>query len=135
MGKQITVFVCSTVLAFVSFASPAFAQQKTIRACEKEWRESKAGLKANAITEKDYLVICHPGGVAAQPTAATSPAAAPGPVPAASSQTIARQKTVAACQKEWRESKTALKANGVSEKDYIAVCHAAAVAAPPDDGP
>src|SRR5262245_45067374 len=42
---------------------------------------------------------------------------------------LAQQKTVRGCQQEWRANRTALQANGMTEKAYVADCRS--VSAPP----
>src|SRR6202011_3371818 len=90
-------------LAYVVFAgtlalsSPALAQQKTVKACQEEWRANKATNQAKGITEKAYVAECRASVATAQP-------AAPPPRPA-SPQVATGQKTVKACQEEWRANK------------------------------
>src|SRR5258706_281911 len=50
-------------------------------------------------------------------SSAVGSAAAPGP-----SQTPSPQKTVRACQEEWRANKAANQASGITEKAYVAQC-------------
>lgn len=88
-----TVFVCLAAAASaVAFSNPpALAQQKTIKACQEEWRANKEANQAAKITEKAYVEKCRaesgkPAATTtapAKPPAATPPAAAP-PKPAAS---------------------------------------------------
>jgi hypothetical protein len=84
-------------------SSPALAQQKTVKACQEEWRANKAANQANKITEKAYVEQCRAGDApAATPTAAkpapapstptaapppTTPASAPATAPAPASRT------------------------------------------------
>lgn len=46
------------MLAFLTFASPSFAQQKTVKACEDEWRAKRAENQKAGITEKAYVEKC-----------------------------------------------------------------------------
>ena len=62
--------VCSTLTGLIVLSSQAVAQQKTIKACQEEWRANKAVNQANGITEKSYVDQCRAGGVPTQPTAA-----------------------------------------------------------------
>ena len=119
MRRQIVIGVCSAVLGFVTLSSHAVAQQKTVKECQVEWKANKAANKANGVTEKAYVAQCRSGATSAQPTAA--PAAAPTPAPPAKAA-ASGQKTVKDCQKEWRANKTANKANGITEKAYVAEC-------------
>ncbi len=120
MRRQIVIGVCSAVLGFVTLSSHAVAQQKTVKECQEEWKANKAANKANGVTEKAYVAQCRGGAASAQPTAA--PAAAPTPArpPKAAAS---GQKTVKDCQEEWRANKAANKANGITEKAYVAECH------------
>jgi hypothetical protein len=78
--------VCSAVAGLMIAASPAVAQQKTVKACTDEWRANRAANQAAGITEKAYVDKCR-AGEAAAPTAPasapTKPAAAPAPAPLA----------------------------------------------------
>jgi hypothetical protein len=48
-----------------------------------------------------------------------------------SSHAIAQQKTAKECREEWRASKAANQASGVTEKTYVAQCHGGAAPAQP----
>ncbi len=55
MTKRSILLICFTVIVsgLVLSATPSFAQKKTIKACEEEWRANKAANEAAKITEKD----------------------------------------------------------------------------------
>jgi hypothetical protein len=100
MRFSATVLACSAMLALVGAPHPALSQQKTVKACQEEWRANKADNQTKGITEKAYVEKCRAGGAAAQPTAApaeqpkptAAPAAAPAPKaapPAKPRETIA----------------------------------------------
>jgi hypothetical protein len=73
---RITVFLLTAVLGVVTFSSPLFAQQKTVKACQEEWRANKAANEAKGVTEKAFVTQCRAGGTMAPPPAAsTSPPA------------------------------------------------------------
>lgn len=79
-----SIFVGASVLSF-----PAVAQQKTVKACQQEWRANKAANQAKGITEKAYVGQCRTGTATtvpapAAPTAAAPPKAAPSTAPASS---------------------------------------------------
>ena len=59
--------------------TPAIAQQKTVKACQDEWRANRAAHQAAGVTEKAYVGKCRAGDTAAPPAAtpATAPTAAP----------------------------------------------------------
>ena len=62
--------VCSAVIGVALLMSPAFAQEKTVRACQAEWRANKADNQAKGITEKAYVAKCRGGDSAAKPAPA-----------------------------------------------------------------
>ena len=83
--------VCSIVLGASVLSFPAAAQQKTVKACQEEWRANKAANQAKGVTEKAYVAQCRAGTAttAPAPTAptATAPAkTAPSTAPAAPSR-------------------------------------------------
>src|SRR5690348_16277970 len=75
--------IACVILGSIILTSPAFAQQKTVKACQEEWRSNKAANQAAGIKEKDYVAQCRTG---AAPTAA-APAQAPATTPAPSTAT------------------------------------------------
>jgi len=138
MRRQIAVVMCSAVLGLMAFSSHSFAQQKTTKACQEEWRANKAANQANGITEKAYVAECR-GSAAPAQTSAPPPAPSPAPS-AAAPQTATGQKTAKACRDEWRANKAANQANGVTEKAYVDQCRggttpAQTTAAPPPPSP
>jgi hypothetical protein len=76
--------VCSVVIAALALSFPALAEQKTVKACQGEWRANKAANQAAKITEKAYVEKCRADSASAQPAAtpAAKPAAAPTAAPA-----------------------------------------------------
>jgi hypothetical protein len=127
MRRQIAVVMSAAVFGLISLSSHALAQQKTVKACQEEWRANKTANQANGVTEKAYVASCRGGAPATQTTAA--PAAPPPPAPtAAAPQTGTGQKTAKACQAEWRANKAANQANGITEKAYVASCRGGAPA-------
>src|SRR5271154_436224 len=119
MRRQIAAVICSAVIAVLTLSSHAMAQQKTVAACQAEWRANKAVNQANGVTEKAYVAQCRGGTAPAQAT--TAPAASSAPT-AAAPQTAGGQKTAKACREEWRANKAANQANGVTESAYVAQC-------------
>ncbi len=129
MNMRFAAVICSTLTGLMILSSQAVAQQKTIKACQEEWRANKAANQANGITEKSYVDQCRAGGAPTQPSAAPAPSAPPTSPgitarPSRSSQTVAGQKTVKVCQEEWRANKAANQANGITEKSYVDQCRA-----------
>jgi len=103
--------------------SPQAATGKTVKACQEEWRADKAANQAKGVTEKAYVAECRSSVATAQP-------AAP-PVKPASPQAATGQKTVKACQEEWRANKATNQANGITEKAYLVRCRVGGTAAQP----
>ena len=127
MSRHLFVFMFSAALAMVTLNSHAIAQQKTVKACQDEWRANKAANQASGVTLKAYVAECR-GGASAQPTAVpASGTAAPRTSP---TQATGGQKTVKACQDEWRANKAANQASGVTLKAYVAECRGGASAQP-----
>jgi hypothetical protein len=116
--------VCAALLGLVALPSSVFAQQKTVKACQDEWRANKADNQAKGITERAYVAQCRAGG---QP--ASAPAATPAPIPSAAAP--APTKTVKACQDEWRANKAAYQEARVTEKAYVDKCRAGEAVALP----
>jgi hypothetical protein len=87
MNKRIFVALCAAVV--VLSTNVAFAQQKTAKECQDEWRANKAANQAAKITEKAYVEKCRSGSASAQPAPASAAkpsapaAAAPAAAPAA----------------------------------------------------
>ena len=85
--------VCSFLLSASVLSFPAIAQQKTVKACQEEWRANKAANQAKGITEKAYVAQCRAGAAAttapvpATPTPAAPPKATASAPPAAPSRT------------------------------------------------
>ena len=110
----------------ISFA-PALAQQKTVKACEEEWRANKDANQAKGITEKAYVEQCHGQAGATVPKVEAAP-----PKATKTAAPTAAEKTVKACEEEWRANKAANQAKGITEKAYVEQCHGGgAIAAPP----
>jgi hypothetical protein len=124
--------MCAALLGLAALPSPVVAQQKTVKACQDEWRANKADNQAKGITEKAYVAQCRTGSPSARP--ASAPAAAPASTPSAAAPTPT--KTVKACQDEWRANKAAYQAAKVTEKAYVDKCRAGeAVALPTPPAP
>jgi hypothetical protein len=113
-----TIVVGSAIIGALLLSVPAFAQQKTVAACTKEWQANKDANQAKGITLKAFVTQCR-GGAAQTQTAPSTTAARPAVAPAA-----AGQKTVKACTDEWRANKDANQAKGVTLKAYVADCRA-----------
>src|ERR1700683_28630 len=130
MRYSFTLAIGTVVFGLIALPGSVVAQQKTVKACQDEWRANKADNQAKGITEKDYVAQCR--GAAAAPPASTPPASPPsaptGAAPAAG-------KTVSACQAEWRANKAGYQATGVTEKGYVEKCRAGETVALPSAVP
>src|SRR5262244_234658 len=124
--RTIIAISCAIIGASV-LSFPALAQQKTVKACQEEWRANKDANQAKGITEKAYVTQCRAGGVAAQP----APSAPPSTTTAAPAPAAAGQKTAKACRDEWRANKGANQAKGITEKAYVTQCRAGGTVAAP----
>jgi hypothetical protein len=69
--------LCSALIGFGIASPPAYSQQKTVKACQAEWRADKAGNQAKGITEKAYVEQCRAGAAPAAAPAAASPGTGP----------------------------------------------------------
>jgi hypothetical protein len=123
MRMWFTVAICAALLGGI-LPSSLLAQQKTVKACQDEWRANKADSQAKGITEKAYVAQCRAGGPSAQP--ASAPAATP-----PSAATPAPKKTVKACQDEWKANRAAYQAARITEKAYVDKCRAGETVALP----
>jgi hypothetical protein len=122
------VAMCAGLVGLAAFPAPLLAQQKTIKACQGEWRANKADNQAKGITEKAYVTQCRAGGATAQP--APSPAT-PAPTPSAGAP-AAPVKTAKACRDEWQANKAGYQAAKITEKAYVAKCRAGETVALPN---
>ena len=121
-----TIATFSSVIIGLSLLSmPVFAQQKTVRACQAEWRANKADNQAKGITEKAYVTQCRAGATTTTTTTTTAPP------PAAAGG----QKTVKACRDEWRANKADNQAKGITERAYVTQCRSGGTVAAPAPAP
>src|SRR6476620_11460156 len=81
MKTRPVTIICSALIGLAALSSHAVAQQKTVTACEDQWRANKSENQAKGITEKAYVAQCRAGS-AAQPTAPVPAAAAKSAPPA-----------------------------------------------------
>ena len=121
MRKSLAALTCMILAGTLGLSSPAWAQQKTAKVCQEEWRADKAANQTKGITEKAFVAECRASGATAQPAA---PPARP-----ASPQAATGQKTVKTCQEEWRADKAANQTKGITEKAYVVQCRAGGTAA------
>ncbi len=128
MKNWLTLAMGMALVGLVALPVSTLAQQKTVKACEDEWRANKADNQAKGITEKAYVAQCRGGGSTAQP--APMPSANPPPA-APTAAAPALGKTASACRAEWRANKDAYQSAGVTEKAYVDKCRAGEVVAVP----
>lgn len=77
-----SVFLGCFFLIFAGLAfsaTPSFAQKKTVKACQDEWRANKTANEAAKITEKDFVARCRAEAATPAATTTATPAAAPKP--------------------------------------------------------
>ena len=125
MRKRSILLICFAVICsgLAFSATPSFAQKKTVKACQEEWRANKAANEAAKITEKDYVAKCR----AAATTTTTAPAA-----PATAPKTAAKKPAdpqeaeharERACGADWKAEKAAGKVPaGMTWPKYWSEC-------------
>jgi hypothetical protein len=118
--KMRNIVVGSAIIGAILLSVPAFAQQKTVAACTKEWQANKDANQAKGITLKAFVTQCRGGAAQTQ----TAPAAPAQKTTTAAAPAAAGQKTVKACTDEWRANKDANQAKGITLKSYVADCRA-----------
>src|SRR4029450_9197795 len=123
--RTIVAISCAVIGASI-LSFPALAQQKTVKACETEWRANKDANQGPGKTLKAYVPQCRAGASAQPSQPATTTAAAPA---------TTGQKTVQACRNEWRSNKADNQAKGITEKAYVTQCRAGGTVAQPAPTP
>jgi hypothetical protein len=127
--KKAWVLIACSVIVFSGLAfsaTPSFAQKKTVKACQEEWRANKAANEAAKITEKAYVAKCR--AEAEKPLATTTPAAPAAARPATTKKPIdGRQAEYArerACGADWKTDKAAGKIPaGMTWPKYWSECN------------
>jgi hypothetical protein len=56
--KRLFAFALCGAVGLMAALPTAYAQQKTVKACEEEWRANKAANQAKKVTEKAYVEKC-----------------------------------------------------------------------------
>jgi hypothetical protein len=132
MRNSISLAIGAVLFSLLALPATVAAQQKTVKACEDEWRANKADNQAKGITEKAYVAQCRGGTSAAQPSVipSTTPTASP-----AATAPAASGKTVSACRAEWQANKGAYQSAGITEKAYVDKCRAGEAVAVPNASP
>lgn len=88
MRISFVIAVSSALIGLLATSGPLLAQQKTVKACQDEWRANRAANQGAGITEKAFVEQCRAGGATAQPAArpAGPAVAAPAQKPATPAQ-------------------------------------------------
>jgi hypothetical protein len=73
MKNFVVTIICAAFIGAMAVSSPAIAQQKTVKACEDEWKANKEANQAKKITEKAYVEKCRAEGAAATTTTPAAP--------------------------------------------------------------
>lgn len=133
-----TVMIACAIAGASLLSFPAIAQQKTVKACQQEWRANKDANQAKGVTEKAYVTQCRAAGSAT--TAPASSTSQKKTAPEKKTSTAAPpaaggQKTAKACRDEWRANKDANQAKGITEKAYISQCRSGGTVAAPAPAP
>jgi hypothetical protein len=76
MRLHVVVAIFAAAISVTALSSPTYAQQKTVKACEDEWRAKRAENQKAGITEKAYVEKCRAESAAAAPPS-TAPATPP----------------------------------------------------------
>jgi hypothetical protein len=126
--KKLSVILACFALIFAGLAfstTASFAQKKTVKACQDEWRANKAANEVAKVTEKDFVAKCR--AEAAKPAATTTTAApVAAPKPAAKKPADLKQAEYArerACGAEWKAEKEAGKVpEGMTWPKYWSDC-------------
>lgn len=101
--------ICSVLVGILALSGPALAQQKTVKACQDEWRANKDANQAIGLTERAYVDKCRVSS-AAQPPAATAGA------PPAAAKTAVAPSSAPTSQKAAKPAATAaLASTGTNE--------------------
>ena len=144
MKTSILSVALAAFIGAMALSAPALAQTKTVKACEDEWKANKAANQAAKITQKAYVEKCR-AGAAAKPAAAAKPETKPAAKPVAAEKkpeakpaakpAASSEKTVKACEDEWKANKAANQAAKITEKAYVEKCRAGGSMAKPAAAP
>ncbi len=73
-------------LAVILYTGPVFAQQKTVKDCEAEWKANKASIQASGKKKADFMAECR--GTSAQPATAPAQTAPSNAAPATTTKPV-----------------------------------------------
>jgi hypothetical protein len=127
--KHLMLVAGSALMGVTISLSPGLAQDEALKTCRQDWRTSQAALRANGINQKTFIADCQAAATAragAISTGAGSPDGRTNETAAATGATAGTKKSTRACREEWRTNQTALRANGMTEKVYVAECQGTA---------
>jgi hypothetical protein len=143
MKRSFVLLLCSAVIGVLTFSAPVAA--KTTKECQSEWRADKAANQAKGITEKAYVAKCRSAENAMKPKAEKSSAKEKMTKETKtkkaetkkeeSKKSAGKEKSVKACQAEWRANKKANQAKGVTEKAYVEQCRSGSAMTAPTTMP
>jgi hypothetical protein len=129
MKRSVVLVLCSAIIGVLAFSAPVAA--KTAKECQTEWRAHKAANQAKGISEKSYVEKCRSAEKATQSkTTKSSEKKSSNEKMTKEKKTkkeetkksAGKEKTVKACQAEWRANKKANQAKGITEKAYVEKC-------------
>lgn len=73
----VAIAICAATAGLLGLQEPVLAQQKTVKACQDEWRANRQANQAAGITEKDFVDKCRSGQALNQPSGSPPPSANP----------------------------------------------------------
>jgi hypothetical protein len=77
----VAMLICAATAGFFGLQTPVLAQQKTVKACQDEWRANRQANQAAGITERAFVDKCRAGQAAGQPASQATGQAANPPAP------------------------------------------------------
>src|SRR5262249_60519770 len=110
-----TIVVGSAIIGAMLLSVPAFAQQKTVAACTKEWQANKEANQAKGITLKAFVTQCRGGAAQTQ----TAPAAPTQKTTTAAAPAATRPTSVKACTDACQGARATEHAQGASHKHSV----------------
>jgi hypothetical protein len=72
--STIAMVICAAAAGLLALQQPAIAQQKTVKACQEEWRANRQANQAAGITQKAFVDKCRSGQALNQPSGQAPPA-------------------------------------------------------------
>jgi hypothetical protein len=72
MNRSIRGIAFVALAGIVLASTSAFAQQRTYRDCDAEWKADKAAIKASGMTKKAFVAQCHGSATVETPSQSTT---------------------------------------------------------------